>query len=194
MLGMGIASTETRSVSDDNLLRAARSGDMEAFGVLYERYKNPVYSFVARSVSRREDAEDITSETFCRAWSALASFRGESKLLSWLISIAVNLCRDLARKAPRIPGAMTEIDFDAELLSDTDPGPESRSVAKSELTEALRALPATHRHLVVLCDIEGYTAKEAAWIVGCTAISARVRLFRARRKLRELLAHLVEVD
>lgn len=195
MLGTGIEARS--SVSDDSLIRAAQGGDMDAFGVLYERYRNPVYVFVARSVRLREDAEDITLDTFARAWSSLPTYRGDGKLLSWLCSIAVNQCRDLARKAPRTPGTLTDAGLDIEQLIDAasaGDGPESRSVMRSVIAEALEMLPVTHRLLVILCDVEGHTAAEAAGIVGCTVISARVRLFRARKKLRGLLAHLLEVE
>lgn len=198
-MAIGAASADARSsVSDDNLVRAAQGGDMDAFGVLYERYRNPVYCIVARSIRRKEDAEDIALETFSRAWSSLPSYRGDGKLLSWLCSIAANLCKDHARRAPRVAGTLTEAGIDdVERLVDTagaEAGPESRSVLRSEIAEALQTLPMAHRLLVVLCDIEGHTAAEAAQIVGCSVVSARVRLFRARRKLRGLLAHLLEVD
>jgi RNA polymerase sigma-70 factor, ECF subfamily len=196
MLGIGVASAEARSsASDDNLIHAAQSGDLEAFGALYERYRNQVYSFVARSVPTTEDAEDVTVETFCKAWQALPSYRGDARLQSWLYSIATNLCRDLMRRAPRRPAAMTDLGLDPEQFAEaagSRTGPEARTVAKFEVSKALRTLPETHQTLVQLCDVEGFTAAEAARVIGCTVISARVRLFRARGKLRELLAHLLD--
>lgn len=193
-----MASAEARQgASDDNLVRAAQGGDAEAFGVLYERYRNAVYSVVSRTVDRREDAEDITLETFSRAWVSLPRYRGDCRLLSWLCAIAVNLCKDLARGAARTAGTLTDIGMDIDQMADgstAQGGPESLGMLRSEISKALQALPVTHRALVVLCDVEGNTAAEAARIVGCSVVSARVRLFRARRKLRGLLAHLLEGD
>lgn len=165
--------------------------------MLYERYKNAVYVVVSRSVARKEDAEDITLETFSKAWASLPRYRGDGKLLSWLCSIAGNLCKDLARRAPHTPGTLTDIGLDEERIVDlgsVEEGPESRSVVRSEIRNALQALPAAYRILVILCDIEGHSAAEAATMIGCSVVSARVRLFRARRRLRGLLAHLLEDD
>lgn len=183
------------SAPDDNLIREAIGGSTDAFGVLYERYKNAVYVFVIRSVGRTEDAEDMVQEVFCRAWRAIPRFRGDAKLLTWLYAIAANLIKEHYRSAARRPCPTAEVELDPEQLSSDKYrflDPEEVSLMRHEVTRALASLPLTHKMLVLLCDVEGLSSAEAAKVVGCSAISVRVKLSRARAKMRKLLAHLVE--
>jgi len=145
MIGVRAPSRETAIDADDKLIAAAQEGDVEAFGLLYERYKGIVFSFVLSSVGRREDAEDIVQEVFCNAWRAIGRFRGESRLSTWLIRIAVNACTEHARRVQRRSRFGVQVDLDSpgvESAGATRPGPESRSLMKEATREALQALPA----------------------------------------------------
>ncbi len=181
--------------SDEELIDSARRGDVMSFGTLYERYKGPVFAFVLDSVGRREDAEDVVQETFCRAWRAMGGFRGDAKLLTWLLRISANVCAEQARRDRRRRRLGIEVDLEIEESEPARSDLEKDSIRRQAAREALDALSISSRMLVVLCDIQGFTCVEAARAVGCSAISARVRLCRARKRLRELLSHVVsEVD
>lgn len=185
----------TLRVSEDNLVAAAQGGDVEAFGALFERHKGAVHAFVLRSVGRREDAEDIVGETFRRAWTAIPRFRGQSSLQTWLCRIAYNLCIDLARSRKVAVDLACDIDVDSDDLQSWDSRSqdvESEVINKSLVRSALDSLPAAHRMLVVMCDVQGLTGGEAAEIMGCSLLSVRARLFQARRKLRMALASSME--
>lgn len=192
----GFAQAEAiSSASDDILIQAARDGNVDAFGTLFDRNKDAVYRFVLKSIQRREDAEDIVQEVFCRAWRAMPRFRGDSKLLTWLCRIAANLCADHGRSAHRRPTSATEVGLEPgeiDCPDDSNAGVESQSITRHAVNEALEKLNVNHRMLVVLCDIQGFTHAEAAQVMGCSAISVRVRLYRARRKLRSLLAGVLD--
>ncbi|MEN6371386.1 MAG: sigma-70 family RNA polymerase sigma factor [Armatimonadota bacterium] len=178
-------------VSDQNkLLAAAQLGDSDAFGILFEQTKDAVYSFVMRSVGSKEDAEDIVQEVYCRAWRSINRFRGDSKLLTWLYRIAVNLCIDHSRSKHRRSYTETETEIDLEqmeLTPHSDQNIETGSINRYMINEALQKLAPACKMLVVLCDVQGFTCSEAAEIIGCSPVSARVRLSRTRRKLRRLL-------
>lgn len=185
----------TLRVSEDNLVAAAKCGDVEAFGALFERHKDAVHGFVLRSVGRREDAEDIVQETFRRAWTAIPRFRGQSSLLTWLCRIAANLYIDHARSRKRRVDLASDMDLDPdELRSYSGQGAdvETEVINKCRVEAALESLSATHRMLVVLCDIQGLSGAEAAEVMNCSLMSVRARLFQARRKLRVALADVVE--
>ncbi len=185
-------------LSDDKFISAARQGDKEAFGILFEQNKNAVYAFVLKTVGSREDAEDIVQETFCRAWRGIASFRGDCKILTWLCKIAANLCKDHMRSPRHRILVASDIDLDTEnsaALSVAAPDIESEITFRQILNDALSELPLAHKILITLCDIQGFSCTEAAKVAGCSAISVRVRLSRARKKLQKLLSHrLEEVD
>lgn len=172
---------------EDNLVAAARAGDEEAFGELFEAHKDAVFAFVRRMGWSREDADDIVQDCFVRAWRSLGRFRGESKLSTWLCRIALNLCADRARSSGRSPDAQP-VRTNDEFRASQAPLTEDRTVLRQALEEALARLPVTHRALVVLCEVMGFSNHEAAEMIGCSAVSARVRLCRARQRLRALLA------
>lgn len=174
--------------SDDELIAAARAGDLDAFGMVYERYRDRVYAFLLAQCARREDAEDLVQEAFCRAWQAIRGFRGESKLLTWLLRIATNLCIDRARRSKRAPREAVSLDaeFEPEVLDDSDPA--DLSLSRQAVREALAVLSPEHRALVVLCDLQGLSCVEAAQVLECSPVSVRVRLCRARRRLRMLFS------
>ncbi len=190
-----LAEEATLRVSEDNLVAAARGGDVEAFGALFERHKGAVHAFVQRSVGRREDAEDIVQETFRRAWMALPRFRGQSSLLTWLCRIACNLCIDHARSRKVVVDLACDIDMHSDDLQAWDmrgPDVEHEVIHRSLIESALASLSPAHRMLVILCDVQGLTGAEAAEVMGCSLLSVRARLFQARRKLRAALSAAME--
>jgi len=196
MLQSGSLTGEVTAVTaEDNLVAAARRGDVEAFGKLFERHKDTVYAFVYKSIGRREDAEDIVQDTFRKAWLGIAGFRGGSSILTWLCRIAMNLCADRARSARMRVDLACDSGVDPDELGRMN-GPqanvEADVITRWRVESALGTLPISHRMLVVLCDIQGFSCSEAARIMGCTVMSVRARLFRARQKLRHTLADLVE--
>jgi RNA polymerase sigma-70 factor (ECF subfamily) len=179
---------------EDSLISAAKNGDVEAFGELFERYKDFVYSFVWKSVRSREDAEDIVQETFCRAWKSMSRFRGDSKIITWLCKIAANLAADKTRSPEKKTRSASDLGVDVERLAESTNATgdlESESILRHSVNEALGQLKISQRMLVILCDIQGFNCAEAAGIVGCSHVSARVRLTRARKKLRKLLSPVV---
>lgn len=177
------------------LVAAARNGDLDAFGTLFEQHKDPVYRFVLRSVSSREDAEDIVQESFCRAWASIDRFRGEARFSTWVYRIAAGVCADRARLAKRRGRLVVEVPLEAEEIAVGMAAREGRqtSVTRQAIARAMAELPLAHRQLVVLCDVQGFTSGEAAEILGCSAVSVRVRLCRAHAKLRQALSRDGEV-
>lgn len=180
------------AASDHKLIAVAQLGDEQAFGALFEQNKDMVYAFVLRTIGSREDAEDIVQETFCRAWRSLASFRGDSRLLTWLCKIAANLCVDHIRSSRNKTWTATEAEIDPETIAASSQNIEFGGFTKQAVKEALNTVAPSHKMLVVLCDVQGFTCAEAAKILGCSAISVRVRLGRARKKLRNLLSGVLD--
>lgn len=185
-----LAEEATLRVSEDNLVAAAQGGGVEAFGALFERHKGAVHAFVLRSVGRKEDAEDIVQDTFRRAWTAIPRFRGQSSLLTWLCRISYNLCIDHARSRKLAVDLACDLDVDTDDLrawNPPRPGVEDEVINRSLVEAALASLPASHRMLIVMCDMQGLSGAEAAEVMNCSLLSVRARLFQARRKLRAAL-------
>src|SRR5579871_2152635 len=183
-------------VAEDQLVSRCRAGDLDAFAQVYERYERQVFRYAYHLLGHREDADDIKQETFLRAYQAIGNFRSESSLQTWLLKICGNLCRDRMKSWDR-----RKVLYDSRLEQDCLRGdPEAVDphviVARSQMTEtifrALRGMPASQREIIVLHEIEDLSYEEIAGILGCSRTSVKLRLFRARRCLKERVASLLQ--
>jgi len=87
--------------TDEDLLLAVRGGNVESLGVLVSRWEDPLYRFVSRMVDRPDDARDVCQETFLRILRRSDAFREGARFSTWMYQIALNLCRDRARRRKR---------------------------------------------------------------------------------------------
>lgn len=173
---------------DRALVLRAQAGDQDAFGVLVRRHQRTVFGFCYRMVQSEDLAADLTQEVFVRAWRYLARFEADRPLRPWLLRIAAN--RTATRQThdqARQTAALDELTVEPAAPDDT-----TRSSERQELQQAVRRalleLSPQQRQAVVLVELEGCTAPEAGLQMGCTAATVRQHVFRAKRRLRKLLA------
>lgn len=173
----------------DELVEAARSGDRGAFDEVVRRTYNETYTLALRLLGNPEDARDVTQETYLRAFRALPGFRGDAQFSTWLYRITANCASShLGRRSRHRHDELTD---DLHVV-DLDPrhDPEARGETRAlrdELVLALRRLPPKLRAVVVLRDIYDLPHHEIAEELGISESAAKVRLHRARRRLREEL-------
>lgn len=193
------ASHALDSDSDESLVEKARAGDFAAFEKLFERHRTMVYRYAYQMAPRRDDAEDVVQEVFVRAYQNLHRYRDEAKFTTWLLRIATNLGTDRARMSQRrqnleqqeAAGALTWM---TEGITD-DPVQNLEAARRVEaLRKGLNALPAHHRSVIVLRDLEEREYPEIAEILGCSVGGAKLRVLRARRALRDRVAPLIGED
>lgn len=163
-------------VDDRVLVEAAQAGDLDAFETLVRRYQAPVYRIALRMLHSSADADDVTQDTFVRAWRSLARFRGDSAVPTWLYRIVTRRCFDLL--AARRP---TEILDEDHLDAAADP------VATVEQRERLHAvarqiaaLPPDQRAALVLREFEGLSYEQVAHVLDTTVPAIKGRIHRAR--------------
>jgi len=155
---------------------------------MYDRYFHDVYNFVAYSVNRVQDAEDLTQEVFVKAYRGLANFRGESELKTWLFAIARNTIRNwIVRKKP-LPSTEDEHLWQLPETGNTPDELLEEKEAMAKLQQALAQLKDSYRTVIVLRGLQGFSVKETAEVMACTETKVKVTHFRALRKLRTLLA------
>ncbi|BDI34216.1 sigma-24 [Capsulimonas corticalis] len=172
---------------DERLAKAyVAEGDPRALETLYRRHVDATYGFAQRFLTSREDAEEATSECWLRAFRALrdGQFRGDASFKTWLFAVMRYVCLERLRQ-PRLPtlslSALTETDRgDYSLFGSSSPEP-------SALDDALASLTDDHRLVLTLCDLQGFTAAEAAEILGRSAAATKSLHLRARRALRDVL-------
>lgn len=170
--------------SEDAAL-AARigAGDEAAFERFYADNVGRVYALSLRMAGDAERARALTQEAFVRAWERIASYRGESRLSSWLHRIAVNVALESGRRRSRwslwlLP---EESGADAGIAPPYDPG------LRVDLERAIASLPPGARRMLVLRDIEGYTYEDIACLTGTALGTVKAQIHRARRLMREKL-------
>jgi RNA polymerase sigma-70 factor (ECF subfamily) len=169
------------------LVARLRAGDVAALGEAYDAHHAHVRAFARRLLGDDSAAEDLVQDTFVALPGAIARFRGESALRTFIVSVAVNHARHHVRAAVRRRAAMQRF---AEDPADHASGPESGAAGRelaAALVDALDELPLDQRVAIVLCEVEERTAGEVARIVDAPEATVRTRVFHAKRKLREAL-------
>jgi len=180
-------------LSGDWLTRA-RNGDAEAFAAAFETLRPTVYAVAARLVGP-DDAEDVTMETFLRAWQAVNQFNGRASLKSWLYRIAHNCAIDTLRRRKRQREVHPEPDEEGrdplEQVEDTATVHPAEAIERQEsgdeLDRALQRLPEEHRLVLLLRYGDGLSYSEIAAATGLPIGTVMSRLFNGKRKLRKAM-------
>jgi RNA polymerase sigma-70 factor (ECF subfamily) len=174
--------------SDAELVAAARDGDRAAVEQLLARYEPNIYRFGLRMCGNEDAAREVLQETLLAAFRYLPGFRGDASLSTWLYQIARSFCIK-TRRGQRPTDSIDDVKS-AELVDPT-PAPDARAHAREigeALTRAIETLPADQREVLILRDVEGLSAEEAAEVVGVEIGALKSRLHRARMALRSQLA------
>ena len=187
------------ATSEHELLRRARSGDVDAFAELVELHASRMYGALRRFGLEAGEADEVAQEVFLRAWRGLPRFEGRSQFSTWLYRIAFN---EAQRQLSRRPPARAEPDPDGvdpivSLPDSPDLGPEARTLDREferQLDGALAQLPDDWRAAVVLRDIEGLSTEQSAEIAGVGQAAFKSRLHRGRMRLRALLEPYLEIE
>ena len=174
--------------TDQLLLRRAIQGDERALQSLWSQHSPHIDAVVRRLVGDADLAADIAQEVWIQIFRALPTYRGDSQFGTWAHRIAVNRTLNALRKIRRIANVETDIeDHSASIEPDSE-----RAMLAASIEEAAAKLSPGARTVFLLHDVEGYTHEEIAEQLGITAGGSKSQLFKARAKLRRLLAHLVD--
>ena len=173
-------------LDDRQLVRAAVGGAREAFDELVVRHRRAVYQLCYRFVANHDDAAELSQEVFLRAFRALASFKGEAAVGTWLHRIGVNVC--LNRLALKVPPRQ-EIES-AEALPDRRDGPELELLTAERASRVRRAvarLPERQRATLILRVFHDLPHREIARILGSSVGAVKANFFHALRNMKKLL-------
>ena len=185
----GVTDPTARSPEDDRgLIARVLAGDATAERALYDAHVDRVFRLVYRMAGDLDQAQDYVQETFIRAFSRLADFRGESALSTWLGSIAISVTLNGLRKVKRFRQREVALEDAAELGRVTR---EAEPDLKTRLHGAIDALPPGYRAVFVMHDMEGYTHEEIAAALGGPPGTSPAPLWRARGRRRAALADFV---
>lgn len=184
--------------ADEELVAAAAAGDRAAFGELMARYQDRIYGFALRFTANPTDAEDVTQETFLKAYRSIRRFRGDAKFSTWLYQIAKNQCINRFHRGRRRfvhrSVSLDEVGLDQGLpllqLETDAPSPEATSIADethAQLAAAIASLEPHYRAALILRDVEDLDYGEIAQILAVPVGTVKSRIHRARAELRARL-------
>jgi len=181
--------------ADIGLIAACQQGDARAFRRVFEIYRDRVYALCCHMAGNDQDAEDLTQEIFIQAFKSIGSFRAESAFGTWIYRIAANRClAESRRRRPKF-ASVEEMAQRNVVPMANDSSPEEQ-LARKELMkrveEAIAGLPESQRLLFVLGTQMGMKYRQIGEIVDCSEDAVKVRMHRARRRVRDTLKPYME--
>lgn len=180
---------------DRELVRRAQAGETEAFEVLVRKHQGRVFAVAGGILRNREDVEDIAQQVFVKAYFSLKKFDQRAAFSTWLYKITVNECWDLLRKKKVRPlvyeselsKEQAETYQATEQKAEQGPDVSDRLEVREQLEQWLECLEERDRAMLVLKEMQGFTVDEIAEMMGINGNTVKVRLFRARRKIAEVM-------
>lgn len=190
---------DNKSLDDETLVRQCQHGDPDAMSCLIVKYQDRVYNTILKICSNRDDAAELTQDTFVKVLESIQTFRGKSSFYTWLFRVAVNLtlnhCRRRFKLSPVSLDATNEnLEKQREPLASILAGPEENDPAMiaqqkelvGRLIESIGQLPEEHRIILILRDIEQMSYAQIADVLEIEYGTVKSRLSRARAALRQL--------
>ena len=189
-----VSSPERQKEADEDLAIVGKiqNGDVDAFDALILKYRERVYSVIYNLTSNREDASDLTQETFIKAFQSINRFKGKSSFFTWLYRIALNTSLTYLRKNKlrrffsfeKMVNEDHSEGFIENMTADSDSDKAAlMSELQEKLNDAFQKLSVKHRTVITLFEIDGLSHKEIAEIVGASVGTVRSRLHYAKQFL-----------
>jgi RNA polymerase sigma-70 factor (ECF subfamily) len=168
------------------------------FNLIFNEQHKPVFNYVLRMVKERSVAEELTQDVFIKAYRSLGSFRGDADISTWIYRIATNACLDHFRSRPHRKSELTDLLSSEDLLTQAMPPDNKRlptaedALITSEMSSCVQGyiddLPDDYRAVILLHDLQGFTNPEIAKITGTSLDNVKIRLHRARKKMKDVFS------
>jgi RNA polymerase sigma-70 factor (ECF subfamily) len=186
------------ATDDHELLAAARSGDTRSVDALLARHQKQIFRFGLRMCGNEDEAREVLQETLLAAFRGLREFRGDAQLSTWLYQIARSFCLRSRRRTASEPEQRVPIEkLEVRAVPAADAAPDAKAHAREMgqlLQAAILTLSERQREVLILRDVEGLSAEEAAKVIGIEVGALKSRLHRARTELRERLVAVLGDD
>lgn len=179
---------------DEYYINQTLSGNVNAFAILVERYKNMVYTLSIKIVKNKEEAEEISQDAFVKAFKNLKNFKGDSKFSTWVYKIAYYASLDSIKRNKRFSNTENIDDLKVRNLSDIKGALEElqEKDRKKVISDALLKLNEDERTILTLFYFEELSIKEIVEVVNLSEDNIKVKLYRSRKKLAVILKHVIE--
>lgn len=178
-------------IINGHVIEACQNGDRDAFRILFENYKDKVYSIASYAVGGDKSlADDVTQQIFLKLFTAIQQFRGESEFTTWLYRLVVNACMDERRRRRRLLPWADSQPMNTEVKRSSHEHHFERQEVAEEVRGAINELKPKFRLPILLKYVEGLSYEEIASVMGCSKGTVASRLNRGHGQLAKNLAHL----
>jgi RNA polymerase sigma-70 factor (ECF subfamily) len=185
------------------LIDRCKNGDIYAFEELIENHQKKVYNIAFRMVGNEQDAYDIVQEVFIKVFKSINKFKGDSAFSTWLYRITTNVCIDEIRKRKKaklisldaplsIQGDEVKLEIPDNKAQESFEEAERKEV-REEIIKAINELNESHKAIIILRDINGYSYDEIANILECSLGTVKSRINRARGALKKIIVQKKEL-
>jgi RNA polymerase sigma-70 factor (ECF subfamily) len=164
-------------------------GQTQAFATLVERYQNLVFSIGLKLIGNADDAEDVAQESFVKAYHALKTFKGDAKFSTWIYRIAYNTALDFIKKHKKqlLNKSLTQASEKELEIKEETPQKDEEAYKKNMIKMAIAKLPSDQQLIISLYYFEELSLKEITEVTQLSESNVKVKLFRARKKLHQVL-------
>lgn len=193
-----VVSSNTRMTTsnDQIIINQIIEGNTNAFSVLVDNYKDLVFTLALRMVKNREEAEEVSQDTFIKVYKSLSKFQGKSKFSTWIYRVAYNTCLDRLKKIKREYNVVAIDEYTEHQIKTLDNALDQMEAQehKDKIQQCLQLLPSDDSFLLTLYYFEEQSLEEISKVVGLTANNVKVKLFRSRKKLTSILKEQLEPE
>jgi RNA polymerase sigma-70 factor (ECF subfamily) len=176
---------------DISVIARVLQGQQGAYTILVDRYQSYVFTLVLRYVPQREQAEELAQDVFVKAYRFLADFKGNSKFSTWLYTIVNTTCLSHLRKRQDEAVLMSDLsatNYGENIGSGESAGDRMEQKTQKQLVDmAIKKLPGDDARIISLFYLAEQSVEEIALVMGLTTANVKVKLFRGRQKLREVM-------
>jgi RNA polymerase sigma-70 factor, ECF subfamily len=177
-----------KQIDEGEIIGRVLGGDREAFAALVDAYKGPIFRLAFRMTGNAQDADDLTQESFLRAFQSLGRFRAGERFFPWLYTVSLNVIRNHLRKV----NALAEGSAGKGVPESTDPrdDPSAAAIGRERgrrLQGYLLRLPVTVREALILRFYDGMAFEDIASVTGGTISSAKMKVYRGLEKIRAMM-------
>lgn len=184
------------TLNDQHYIDKILQGETNAFAILVDRYKDMIFTLALKMVKNREEAEEVSQDTFIKIFNSLNKFKGDSKFSTWIYKIAYNTCLDRLKKSKKEDLNISIDDFSSHLIKtmNTALSALEDKERKQTIQNCLNLLPSEENFLLTLFYFEDQNLEEISKIMSINANNVKVKLFRSRQKLAVILKKQLEPE
>ena len=184
------------TLQDQHYIDKILQGETNAFAVLVDRYKDLIFTLSLKMMKNREEAEEVSQDTFIKVFNSLGKFKGDSKFSTWIYKISYNTCLDRLKKNKKEENNISIDDFSSHLIKTMDNALSALEdkERKQTIQNCLNLLPREENFLLTLFYFEDQNLEEIGKIMNINANNVKIKLFRSRQKLAVILRQQLEPE